>query len=549
MAHERKHIKGQWTPGPEARQSARNSIEKSSKYLNRNNQAETYSAPNEHIKGQWTPGPEARQSARSSIEKTLKYLNRNKQPKTYPAPSEQIIGTSPQPYDVAGSYKKFLAERAPKVTIPYRRGHDPKKDISIIPQDTSDEIVEIKENKDQRVLDKVGDVTSDIMDKELQKADTTGEPPRPLGSVWEEALITLGPALAGILEPGLETGKIGLASQKHYLERKDLEQKRLDKLAGVGGSSSRYVPQKYTDEKGHVRWASYDKQTKTWHTTPEDLYAGYKPQYIEEPGTGIKRFASPNDPDVKIDSLIGNYNPIQKAAIDEARASLKSGPLGPQYQGMLKRYDESASAKSLLTAGQMVGLKDGKPAYEYNQIAGEAAKTSIMRMTGEVGTLSDGDIRRMGGDKSVKNVALRIFSVVFDGNPLTPKDRRNLMQIVDLYEEVTAGKIQEIIKSNADSFVNEYKDSGLIRSDFLNVLTPFGKVYTGKKTLPHKELGIKAITPEFDDPGDMSEGENKAIELKAGKVQIIDKTGQTYWIDPGKLNEALKEDGVELFTE
>ena len=522
MAHERKYIKGQWTPGPEARQIARNSIKKTLKYLFRNEQPEQA--------GQ-SKNKQPEQAGQSKFPDMLSPRDTALLPKTYPAPNEQIIGTSPQPYDIAGSYKKFLAEKAPKVTIPYRRGHDPKhdpkKDISIIPQDTSDEIVEIKENKDQRVLDKVGDITSDIMDKELQKTNTTGEPPRPLSSVWEEALITIGPALAGILEPGLETGKIGLASQKHYLERKDLEQERLDELAGVGGSSSRrFSPIKYTDPvDGKVKLGSFDRSRNEYSVATDDMLAGYGPRFLKD-AEGAWGAFNPNNPNAVIKNRMGRYTTAEHKVLYSVREQLKSsGVVGAQYQKQLDRYNKSADAKELLFAGKIIGETDGKANYLYNSIAGEAVKTVIAKMSGEVGTLTDLDIKRFGGDEALKNKAVKMRQRLITGVSLSPKDRENLLEIVEVFEKVTSEKIHELLKTNIKSYKSQFEGSGLKEQDFLNVLNPYGRSFSGHSVPPHKKHGIKGVTKtnkdEIDIAPSQSNSQKKLPAKNGGTVLMI----------------------------
>ena len=537
MAREKEHIKGQWTPGREARQSARNSIKEALGYLNRNKQpAQPLNMP--QLKGQWTPGREARQSARSSIEKTLKYLNRNKQPAQQAAPGEQIIGTSPQPYDIAEDYKKFLAERAP-VTPPYKRGHDPQKDISIIPEDESPEIVEIKENKEQRVFDKVEDTTNKILDKEIQKSEATGEPVRNLGSVWEEALITLGPALAGILEPGLQTGKIGLEAQKHYLKRKDYEQDRIDQLKlakarqkGLAG----YSTKPYYDPKTNTtKWGKVHRDTGEFLKSPDDPIVGYAPKYVKD-ALGRQVRVHPSDPGSIVETKIGQYEPKLQVGLDDARKSLTTGPLKKSWDGMTKRYDEAQAAKELLTAGQLIGTKDGKAKYEYNQIAGEAAKTAIARMSGEVGALSNFDIQRFGGDKAIASIAERVFFRVTEGQPLLIKDRRNLLQIVDIYEKVTAEKTQGFIKKNAQSFINQYKDSGLKAKDFYEVLNPYGYVDYGPTKLPHEKLGVEGVAKISKDKTDVVPAQSKPQ-----MVSPMESQGEVLMIPPGDSDEVELE--------
>lgn len=125
----------------------------------------------------------------------------------------------------------------------------------------------------------------------------------------------------------------------------------------------------------------------------------------------------------------------------------------PELKELNKRKTSALAAKQLLSLD--------------NPIAGEAAKTAIARLSGEVGNLSDTDRASFGGSKAWNSRVEQLEEQAFSGE-LTPENKQFLQQVVAAFETSINSSIGSRSKALARQFskinnVNERDVYGTFR--------------------------------------------------------------------------------------
>lgn len=118
-----------------------------------------------------------------------------------------------------------------------------------------------------------------------------------------------------------------------------------------------------------------------------------------------------------------------------------------------------------------------------NPISGEAAKTAVARLSGEVGALTDSDVNRFGGSKALSDKLSSIGKQAYDGK-LTAENRQYLSEVVGAYRKsLTNSKA-----AYAKKYVKQKANAGLVdEADAINWVLP--EMGTQKESAPAQGAG------------------------------------------------------------
>lgn len=105
-----------------------------------------------------------------------------------------------------------------------------------------------------------------------------------------------------------------------------------------------------------------------------------------------------------------------------------------RVKGERSRLEGVTSIKSLLEAG--------------GPISQNVAQFQIARLAQGAGVLTDKDVQRLGGSRALKNRIESFVSTITEGKPLTPSDTKELLEIVNLFDQ----RLNEQLQTKAESF-------------------------------------------------------------------------------------------------
>ena len=116
-----------------------------------------------------------------------------------------------------------------------------------------------------------------------------------------------------------------------------------------------------------------------------------------------------------------------------------------KFDSLVKKDVERASAAS----DAMQLLNSG------SAIAGEAAKSKIARLSGEVGVLTDADVSRFGGSKALSSKLEAFAQQAYDGK-LTGKNLAELKTIVAAFDRTVKNSINTQVERQANAYSKIY---------------------------------------------------------------------------------------------
>ncbi len=120
-----------------------------------------------------------------------------------------------------------------------------------------------------------------------------------------------------------------------------------------------------------------------------------------------------------------------------------------------KRLDQTKNAITMLSGN--------------NPIASEAVKGALARISGEVGVLTDTDIKRFGGSQDLGNRMASYLKKNAEGT-LTEADRGNMKALVLEYAKVLNNKARDVSNRTAESRAKAHAELGLTKEDFLEAI-------------------------------------------------------------------------------
>jgi len=196
---------------------------------------------------------------------------------------------------------------------------------------------------------------------------------------------------------------------------------------------------------------------------------------------------------------MGSLTPVQKKDLD---ATVNAFRASDAYKKPLVTLQAASNVNSLL-----------EQANSNNPVAAEVARSEIAKMAEGGGKLTDQDIERVGGDRSVKAIAKRYINLQKTGMPLTPKDMEDLRMVADVLYKVSRLKMMESV-------------SGLEKNVIQKGGVP-GSVQTAM-------LAYIPSSPGFSKPASIP-------QQKDGKVLMISPDGREGFIPKQNVQKALKQ--------
>jgi hypothetical protein len=432
-----------------------------------------------------------------------------------------------QPKNESGTLSEFFAKRTPKEVAP------------VIPESTQPPLDESK-------LEKIKQVYSPQQDRlvsvsELVDTKKIGEQAKELVPEmgWGDVLTSLTPLAVEAIFGGDQAYSVspGIASQallsgleqnkkrRQTLEDKLMELKTIKGTKKGGGLQMKSLVDKETGEKkigmfdpsgalldlqGNVLDANKfavssglteqefarrqgiqsQQQIKTARELGRDLRA--------DPATGLLgRWEGEKFTPVQVP--LGNLNPVQKKDLD---ATVNAFRASDAYKKPLVTLQAASNVNSLL-----------EQANSNNPIAAEVARSEIAKMAEGGGKLTDQDIERVGGDRSVKGIAKRYINLQKTRMPLTPIDIQELRLVADVLYKVNRLKMMESVGGLEKAIIQKGGVPGSVQTAMLPYIPS---------------------SPEF----------SKTISIpvnKDGKVLMVSPKGKNGFIPKQNVQKALEQ--------
>jgi hypothetical protein len=323
--------------------------------------------------------------------------------------------------------------------------------------------------------------TSDLVDMEKIRGQVDGMMPERGMSDWLSVLAPLatealfGKGQAGGVSYGIAGKAAADMVSKDETRRNKLEDKLMDieKARAIAGAKASKGDKSFqtvniVDEaSGDVIKANFDKNTGKYYSpegkplNSEKIRAGYSvipEEWTRRSDVGLKVAKEKADYTPRLNPESGNYarateNGMQDIGVNKSRLTPKQEKdLTQQTDKFITSDVYKKSAATLSAAGNIDELLSA--ANSGNAAAANSARVQIARMSGEVGALSDMDIKSTGGSPSIKNTVKRFANLQRTGVPLLPQDIAELKEMARIYEAVARKKIgaavSKLDKSNVE---------------------------------------------------------------------------------------------------
>lgn len=248
----------------------------------------------------------------------------------------------------------------------------------------------------------------------------------------------------------------------------DIEKARAIASAKATKGDKSFQTVNIVDEaSGDVIKANFDKNTGKYFSpegkplNSEKIRAGYSvipEEWTRRSDVGLKVAKEKADYTPRLNPESGNYARATEKGMQDI--GLNKSKLTPKQEKDLTQQTDKfitsdvykKSAATLSAAGNIDELLSA--ANSGNAAAANSARVQIARMSGEVGALSDMDIKSTGGSPSIKNTVKRFANLQRTGVPLLPQDIAELKEMARIYEAVARRKIGDAVskldKSNVE---------------------------------------------------------------------------------------------------
>lgn len=360
--------------------------------------------------------------------------------------------------------------------------------------------------------------TSDLVDMEKIRGQVDGMMPERGMSDWLSVLAPLATEaiFGGGKAGGVSYGIAGKAATdivgKDEARRSKLEDKLMDieraraiaSAKATKGDKSFQTVNIVDEASGDVIKANFDKNTGKYFSpegkplNSEKIRAGYSvipEEWTRRSDVGLKVAKEKADYTPRLNPESGNYARATEKGMQDI--GLNKSKLTPKQEKDLTQQTDKfitsdvykKSAATLSAAGNIDELLSA--ANSGNAAAANSARVQIARMSGEVGALSDMDIKSTGGSPSIKNTVKRFANLQRTGVPLLPQDIAELKEMARIYEAVARKKIGDAVSKLDKSNVEL---SGGVPGSITQKLEAY--IPKGRQAMQTSNGMVKVISPD-----------------------------------------------------
>lgn len=201
-----------------------------------------------------------------------------------------------------------------------------------------------------------------------------------------------------------------------------------------------------------------------------------------------------------VQAPIGSLNPTQKK---DLKGIVDKFLVSDAYKKPLVTLQAASNVNSLL-----------EQANSNNPVAAEVARSEIAKMAEGGGKLTDQDIERVGGDRSIRAIAKRYVNLQKTGMSLTPDDIENLKAVADVLYKVNRLKMMESVGGLEQSFMQSGGVPGAVQTAMLAYIP---------------------ASPNFKKSSPMPQ------QKSSGKILMISPRGEEGFVPEKNVEKALKQ--------